>query len=323
MSFNQSKLELVASSVEVLADDIKTFEFRHPLGLDLPSFAPGSSLRFQITPGLARQYSLANDPRENARYVIAVKREPSSRGGSSAMHMLTKGDRVDVQGPICGFPLENDDGNHLLLSAGIGITPLIAMAHALHASKRAFRLKHFVRSEAQANTFDRLLDRDWLSCVDKYSSCSGTSTNERLQHLATTTPQGTRVYVCGPTGFIDFAQSVFEPVVGQDRIRAERFVGDAVSQTGRSFALEVECGGRHETIEVAGDQTILEAMRAHGMDLMTSCEMGICGTCLSQVLEGEVDHRDSVLTDQERSSGIWIIPCVSRSAAGRLKIKVP
>lgn len=308
--------------IESPADDVRIFDLVPLDGRILPPFEAGANVTVYLPSGLSRQYSVASNPADLGRYAIAVKREATSRGGSRAMHELAVGQGLTISRPVNAFSLKPAD-SYLLLGGGIGMTPLIAMAHSLSASGLPFELHHFARHSCRLDVFQSLMASAWRDRIRGHGSDRDGPARESLKRLGDVAVPGTGVYVCGPAGFIDCASSLFRPIVGAGNVHSELFApatrlqeidgGDA------AFTVETETG---ISVEVSADMTIVEALRGAGVKIETSCELGICGTCQTRVLEGDIDHRDEILTDEEKASGEWIIPCVSRCTSARLKLKL-
>ncbi|WP_263147479.1 PDR/VanB family oxidoreductase [Pseudomonas sp. RIT-PI-AD] len=302
----------------MLSNDIRLFELQSVTGAPLPAFEAGASLAVHLAPGLVRQYSLLDDPATCQRYRLAVKREASSRGGSEAMHGLPVGQVLRVSRPANHFPLRPGEGRVLLLGGGIGITPLLSMAHALARQSRDFRLIYYCREARALDLFDDLVGAQWRSRVEKYASCQGVPTRTRLARLGESLAADTQVYACGPAGFIDEARACLQGRVGAQRFFEERFQVDPARTDDEAFALQLGRDG--EALWVPGDKSIVQVLREAGVGIETSCEMGLCGTCLMRVVEGEPLHRDSYLSEQERHDGHLIVTCVSRCGSGKLII---
>ncbi|WP_178106735.1 PDR/VanB family oxidoreductase [Pseudomonas mangiferae] len=309
------------TAASMLSDGIRLFELQSATAAPLPAFEAGASLAVHLAPGLTRHYSLLDDPATRGRYRIAVKRESPSRGGSEAMHGLQVGRILRVSLAPNNFPLRPGPGSTLLLGAGIGITPLLSMAHQLARDGRDFRLVYYCREARDLHLFDDLLDPRWGERVEKHASRLGPPTRERLAQLAGTLPAATQVYACGPAGFIDTARTRLEPRLGPGQFFEERFQADPAQAGGDGFS--VQLGAQGEVLWVPGDKSIVQVLREAGVAVETSCEMGLCGTCLMRVVEGEPLHRDSYLTDPEKAEGRLIITCVSRCASGRLVLERP
>ncbi len=298
------------------AEGIFSYELGRADGGPLPAFSAGSHIDVHLPGGLVRQYSLCNDDRETHRYRIAVLRDPASRGGSIAMHEQVKpGDTLTISAPRNHFPLVAAPFS-LLLAGGIGITPLLCMAQRLAATEREFSLHYCTRS------LSRTAFRDQVAALGSRAHLhldDGDAARALdLPAILAATPDGTRLYVCGPSGFIDFVVGTAKAAGWpQDRIHLEYF-GAAPQDTSGDRAFEVRLASTGKTYTVPADQTVVAALQAHGVEVMVSCEQGVCGTCLTGVLEGECDHRDMYLTDEEKARNDQFLPCCSRARSPRL-----
>jgi vanillate O-demethylase ferredoxin subunit len=313
-------LELTVAARTPLADGIALFELHPPPGATLPPFEAGAHIELQLQHqgrALARPYSLCNPPGETHRWQIAVQREPASRGGSAAVHeQLQPGTRVRTTPPRNRFALAGTaDGGHasLLLAGGIGITPLLAMAEALHAQGARFTLHHATRSAARTPFVERLALAPWHHRVRRHFDDG--PAEQRLDIAATlaAAAPGTHLYVCGPQGFMDAVLATARAQGWPEaRLHWESFGADATPRAGdRAFTLVLSRSG--VTLRVDAGRTAAQAIAAAGVFLPTSCEQGVCGTCLTPVLEGRPEHRDQYLTPEEQAAGTQFTPCCSRS----------
>jgi ferredoxin-NADP reductase len=306
-----AKLRLTRSSW--IAQNVVELELRDPAGGELAPWTPGAHLTLHLAQGLSREYSLCSDPSDSSRYAVAVQREAASRGGSAFVHdSLRVGEVIEVDGPKNNFELE-DAGAYLLIAGGIGITPISAMARALAARGADWRLLYAGRS------------RDCMAFAGPLAELGGALVTVHpddehggppdLQAALDAAPAGALVYCCGPE---PLTAAVEARLADASRLRVERFRAPvrAVEADALERSFEVVCGGRSFTVEPGA--SILSTLRAGGVDIPSSCEEGICGTCETRVLEGEPEHRDFLLTDAERAANKVLMPCVSRSRGPRL-----
>lgn len=323
------EIDLKVVAVQSLTPLIKRFKLRAANGGALPAFAPGAhlSLCLELEDGVCeRHYSLIDlhgDPAGHANpqaYTIAVRLEEDSSGGSHYMHhAVDVGSRLQAQGPINEFPLGMDAGRCVMFAGGIGITPLISMAAALRNSQQAFRFHYSGRSRTQLALVDELSaiagDQLAIHADDEPDSCLDVATL-----LADYAPAD-HIYVCGPKGMIDAvidgAKSRGWP---QEHIHSELF--STVRPDEGDGAFEVECRESGITVHVPADKSILEVLVEAGVDPLCDCERGECGVCSTPVLEGEVDHRDYYLSDEEKASNEVMQICVSRAKGDRLVLDV-
>lgn len=287
-------------------------------GEPLPAFTAGAHVDLLLPGGLMRQYSLCGDPADRDAYRLAVLREPASRGGSSAVHdVLATGDLVEISEPRNHFTLVEEVPVSLLVAGGIGITPLLAMARRLSSLGRPYELHYCTRSRAHTAFAGELAEEPLASHAVLYFDDDG----PRFDPTAMLARHGAaaNVYVCGPSGFITFVEDAARAAsIPAGRIHREHFSNtNAVSAPAAgSFTIELHQTGR--TLEVPVDKSVVQVLREAGIDVQTSCEEGVCGTCLTRVLEGVPDHRDAYLTDEERAENDQFLPCCSRSTTNRL-----
>lgn len=293
------------------AEGIFSYELARPDGAPLPAFSAGSHIDVHLPGGLVRQYSLSNDDQETHRYRIAVLRDPASRGGSIALHdQVRAGDALTISAPRNHFPLVTSP-HSLLLAGGIGITPLLCMAQRLVATGRDFSLHYCTRSLSRTAFRDSVAgfgERAHLHLDD-----GDAAQKLDLPAVLAAAPAGSHLYICGPGGFIDYVvQTARAAGWSDDRVHLEYF-GAAPQDTTGDRAFEVRLASTGKTYTIPADQTVVAALQAQGVDMLVSCEQGVCGTCLTSVLEGQCDHRDMYLTDDEKARHDQFLPCCSRA----------
>ncbi|HZX28325.1 MAG TPA: PepSY domain-containing protein [Telluria sp.] len=298
-----------------VADGILAFEFAHPLGLRLPAWTAGAHVDVYVAPGLVRQYSLCGDQRDRRKYTIAVLRCRPSRGGSQAMHeTLRAGDLVRIGSPRNQFALAPHARHSVLVAGGIGITPILAMAESLAARGERFELHYACRSRAQAAFRERLAR---LGTVHLYFNDEGSALE--LSALLAAPADGTHLYVCGPVGMTEAVLSEAGRAGWPAKcLHTERFSPADDVARGRAFTLRLASSGR--VIEVPADRSALAALADAGIALPFSCGQGLCGSCVTGVLEGEPDHRDHCLTPEARAANDCFTPCCSRARSTELVI---
>ncbi|MFC8951708.1 PDR/VanB family oxidoreductase [Streptomyces sp. NPDC057101] len=278
-------------------------------GRGLPAWQPGAHVDLVLPSGLVRQYSLCGDPADPTAYTVAtrlIEEERGGRGGSREVHeQLHAGAEIEIRGPRNRFPLVEAPA-YVFVAGGIGITPVLPMLRAVEAAGADWRLVYCGRSRA---TLAYLAEVEALGGDRVTVVAEDESGRPDLGFLADT-PAEALVYCCGPDGLMD---AVAAAMPEGRAPRLERFSA-AATTGGTAFALELRRSGR--TVTVAADQSVLAAVREEVPGLMYSCRQGFCGTCRQRVLEGEVDHRDELLTDAEREDSMLI--CVSRCAGERL-----
>ncbi|MFJ9352028.1 PDR/VanB family oxidoreductase [Streptomyces sp. NPDC101237] len=305
--------ELVVAERVPAAEGVVALTLRHPLGAHLPGWEPGAHVDLVLGPGLERQFSLCGDPGDRAGWRIAVLREPGGRGGSAFVHdRLGVGDRVRVRGPRNRFRLEPAP-RYRFVAGGIGITPILPMLAAAEAAGAEWSLLYGGRTRrSMAFTAElaryggrrvTVAPRDETGLLD-------------LGPVLDAVPDGTLVYCCGPGPLLDAAEERCPAGV----LRTERFRprDRPDGAAGTDGAFEVVLGRSGRSLTVASGVSVLDTVRAAGVEVLYSCAEGTCGTCETDVLEGEPDHRDSVLSAQERAAGETMLICVSRCRGARL-----
>jgi vanillate O-demethylase ferredoxin subunit len=305
------------------AEGIASFELASADGTPLPPYTAGAHVDVHGPGGIVRPYSLYGDPADTSCYRIAVLREPASRGGSAAMHDAVKaGDEITIGAPRNLFPLADGAASHLLLAGGIGITPLLAMVQVLASREADFTLHYCTRSAARTAFADTLRASRFANRVHLHHDDGPAAQRLDLAALLASPPAGRHLYVCGPQGFMDAvlnaARAAGWPA---DRLHSESFTPAPAPQEGdRAFEVMLAKSGR--VIPVAADCSVVQALAAAGVVLPTSCEQGICGTCLTRVVDGVPEHRDQYLTDEERAANDQFLPCCSRAQSARLVLEL-
>jgi vanillate O-demethylase ferredoxin subunit len=295
------------------AEGIASFELAKPDGSALPAFSAGSHIDVQVPGGLTRQYSLCNDAAENHRYRIAVLRDANSRGGSAAMHDAVKeGDTLSISEPRNHVPLVHAQRT-LLFAGGIGVTPLLAMAQRLANSGAEFTLHYATRSPSRTAFRHEIAASSYAQRVQFHFDDGDAAQKLDLERAMGAPQAGTHIYVCGPTGFIDAVVKTAERLGwSKEQVHLEYF-GAAAQDTAGDRAFQVKIASSGAVYDVAADQTVVHALQEHGIEILTSCEQGVCGTCITRVLQGECDHRDLYFTDEEKAANDQFTPCCSRA----------
>ncbi len=295
----------------------------------LPAWEPGAHIDVYVPDGTTRQYSLCGDPADRSSWQIAVLREPASRGGSTYIHdQLRVGDRLLVTRPKNHFLLE-DAPFYALVAGGIGITPIMAMAEQLACEGRPFRLTYGGRTTASM-AFRRRLSALGERCTFLAEDVEGRAD---LEAIVRSLPEGGLVYVCGPLGLLQAVQQAAQVVHGpdQDVVRFELFSRAGVDTEpappvegapveGDAYELVLTESGH--TLRLPPEANILEKVLALGVEVENDCRDGICGSCLTPIVTGTVDHRDLVLTRKEQAAMDRMLICVSRPTCPRLELKL-
>ncbi|MGW7265079.1 PDR/VanB family oxidoreductase [Streptomyces sp. NPDC054842] len=299
---------------ETVADGVTALTLEHPDGSRLPDWTPGSHIDLVLPEGTARQYSLCGDRWDPHTYRVAVLHQPGGRGGSAYVHdRLEPGDTVGVGGPRNHFPLVPAE-RYLFIAGGIGITPLLPMIRQAEVTGTDWQLLYGGRTRASMAFREELTrvhdDRVHLRPQDTHGLL------DLATWLADPAP-GTRVYCCGPEPLLTAVReacAAWPPY----SLRTERFTATAHTEPALSTPFDVELRRTGRTVTVTPDLSVLDALRLAGADVLSSCGQGTCGTCLTPVLSGTPDHRDSVPAEHERAAGDCMLPCVSRSRTDHL-----
>lgn len=312
----QTLIPMRIKKKRVLTPHISEFTLQPTTDEALPSFTPGAHLSVQTPSGAMRRYSLINDGESPSEYVIAVKRELESRGGSASMHEQTEeGNTLNVAEPENEFPLV-EAPKYLLIAGGIGITPIYAMARHLERAGKPFAVIYCTRTADDTAYLDEITE----ALGDKVLVHHDNGDLEQLYDFwdLFEEPGAEHVYCCGPKPLMEEIEGVsghwpdnqihFEDFKPVEAVRAE------------DKAFNVTVTNFDQTVRVPADRTILETLREAGFSKASSCESGTCGTCRCKLIEGDVEHRDMVLTDEQRREYIMI--CVSRARSGDLTIEI-
>ncbi|HKT99523.1 MAG TPA: PDR/VanB family oxidoreductase [Paraburkholderia sp.] len=311
---NDSTLALRVVRRRIEAEDIVSFEFASPDGRELPAFDAGAHIDVHVPGGLVRQYSLCNAPAERHRYQIAVLRDAQSRGGSAAMHeAVQEGDEIRIGAPRNHFPLAQGNVKHLLLAGGIGLTPLLCMAGQLDRAGAQFEMHYCARSRTRAAFLERIAGSAWSQRVQYHFDDGDDAQRLDLRALLATPQPDTHLYVCGPQGFmqavLDTARAALWPEL---QLHYEFFAAPPASHT-NDAEFEVRLARSGRIVAIPAERTITQALADAGVEVPVSCEQGICGTCITRVLDGEPDHRDLYLSPEEQARNDQFLPCCSRA----------
>lgn len=296
------------------AEGIASFVLEATDGTALPAHTAGAHIDVHVAPGLVRQYSLCNDPVDRSVYRIAVLREPQSRGGSAGMHaQVHDGSVLSISAPRNYFPLFSGATRTLLLAGGIGITPILAMARTLHAQGEPFDLHYCGRSASRMAFIDELKKSAFASSVQVHLDDGEPQQRFNAQKVAENPQPGVHLYVCGPSGFMDHVLTTARTVGWADEQLHREYFAAAPVDTSADGAFTVQLAKSQLRCDIPADKSVLEVLLSRGIDIPYSCEAGVCGTCLTRVIAGTPDHRDSFLTDAEKDAGDQFLPCCSRT----------
>jgi phthalate 4,5-dioxygenase reductase subunit len=309
---------LRVTRAEPIARDIQLFEFRDPGGLPLPEFTAGSHVTVKAPNGTLRKYSLCNDPAECERYVIAVKRDAAGHGGSVSLVDGTRvGDLVQVSEPRNAFELAPKANAFLFIAGGIGITPIMSMVRGLVGEGRdKFKLYYCTRSPEATPFLEELGGAEFRGKVVIHHDHGDPAKSLDLWPILEK-PTSAHIYCCGPRPLLEAVRDMTGHWSAA-AVHFESFLDAAAQAKPEDKPFDVVLAKSGARIEVPAGMSILDAMRARGHDAPSSCESGTCGTCRTRLLDGTADHRDLVLTEEERATQVMI--CVSRALSPEIVI---
>ncbi|MFD8217803.1 PDR/VanB family oxidoreductase [Streptomyces sp. NPDC059697] len=297
-------LRLLVTRHERVADGVVQLRLE---GHDLPRWEPGAHLDLVLPSGLVRQYSLCGDPEDTSSYTVATRLVEDGRGGSREVHeQLREGMEVEVRGPRNRFPLAPAPA-YVFVAGGIGITPILPMLRAVQ-DRAQWRLLYGGRTRASMPFLEEIAKLRGGRVTVVAEDEDG---RPDLDALFADVPKGAAVHCCGPEGLME---AVGRRLPDPAALHLERFTPSTSAGGNGAFEVELRRSGR--TVSVAAETTVLAAVRAELPDTAYSCEQGFCGTCQQRVLEGEIEHRDELLTDTERGDSMLI--CVSRARGDRI-----
>ncbi|MFT4307132.1 MAG: PDR/VanB family oxidoreductase [Microbacterium sp.] len=313
--FSDVERDLVVAARTEVADGVVALDLVAHNGRDLPAWTPGSHIDLVLASGMERQYSLCGDPADRSAWRVAVLREDAGRGGSALVHDGVRvGQRLRVRGPRNHFAFESAPGvRYRFVAGGIGITPILGMVRAADATGAEWTLDYAGRGR-RTMAFAAELVAAYPRRVRVHAADEGSRLD--VAALGGSLTATDAVYACGPARLID----ALEDAVPEGRLHVERFEAIPFGDPVWPDPFEVELAGSGEVVTVAPDQSVLEAIEEQSPDtlVLSSCRRGTCGTCEVAVLEGEVEHRDSVLTPLEQEGDTVMMVCVSRAACPRL-----
>ena len=310
-------MNAIITSIAQAGADIRVFELTSADGAPLPAYTAGAHLDLTLGNGLVRQYSLCCRAPSPDRYRIAVKRDPASRGGSAWLHeQAAVGTTLEIGLPRNAFGLGKSADPHLLLAGGIGITPLLSMAYALLREGRAFHLACFARDQAALPLPDDLASIARQAQVSTHVGLDPDQTRIALTTLMSAYPRAA-VYTCGPAPFMGLVTELGTARFGAHALHQESFQGPSPASGERPFMIRLKDG---RELEVPAGKSALACLLEAGIAAPCSCEVGVCGTCRVAILAGQASHHDSCLSEAEKASGTWFMPCVSRATSDVLTL---
>lgn len=304
-----------------VARDIMSIELESATSRELPRASAGSHVDVHVSDKIVRQYSVCNDPFQSGYYRLAILNDPGSRGGSRAIHeTFREGMIVKIGRPRNNFRLVEDGGRAILLAGGIGITPLLSMAYRLQAIGNDFDFHLCARTQDRAPFVNEISASPFAPRFRLHVDDGPAEQRFQPELDLNGVCSSTSIYICGPRGFIDFAVSAARKAgCLEERIHTESFSAGDV-KGGASFTVVASRSGQR--FVVPSDKSIASVLEENGVSVELSCEQGICGTCLTRVLAGRPEHRDSFQTDAEKQRNDRIAICCSRSLSEELVLDV-
>ena len=303
-------LQVVVSKVDAMTAGVTKYELRKPDGSDLPAWTAGAHLDIVVAPEFLRQYSMSGDPADRSKYQIGVLREDPGRGGSKLMHRIfNEGRRIFISKPINHFPLEETAKKSFLMGGGIGITPMIAMAHRLHALNANFAMHYSVSNREDAGFLEDLAAMPWSDNLHIHVSAEQTRAN--FDHILKGYEPEFHVYTCGPDRYMTSVMEAAERQGYPEEARHLEYfsVPEIPDYVNHPFMLRLQDG---RELHVPADKTATDVLAENGISVDVKCSDGICGVCRCGLISGEVEHRDFVLSKAQRETSI--ILCQSRAA---------
>lgn len=318
LSGKEWEAELLVAQKNSASEGVIELILTDPSGADLPRWTPGAHIDLLMSNGMVRQYSLCGDMNDPTYYRIGILCEMEGRGGSKYIHEeLQTGQKIGVRGPRNHFPLVKAN-SYLFIAGGIGITPIIPMIQAVHKIGADWRLIYGGRTEksmAFRNELSEYGDKVQLFPADSAGFLP-------LDRELSETQESLHIYTCGPERLLDAVETKTADWP-EEHVHSERFSAKTIDAPENAIQqFEVECKRSNITVQVGADESILAAIEAKGVKVMASCRAGVCGTCEVDILEGQADHRDTVLSKSEKESNEFMLVCCSRSLSEKLVLDI-
>ncbi|MDC4679567.1 PDR/VanB family oxidoreductase [Acinetobacter baumannii] len=312
--------DVVVKNRHVEGGNIAVMEFESATSTTLPKVEAGAHIDVHLPNGMVRQYSLCQNPNDEGKFRLGILRDPESRGGSiSAFDEIKDGMQIQVSEPKNLFPLLKAK-HSVLIGGGIGITPLITMAYQLAHEGASFELHYCGASPEKCAFVDEIKNGVLAQYTTFHFKSEGASHRAFFESAIKDIDSESHIYTCGPVGFMDWVINLATTHdFPEQQIHKEYFQVET-DTSGDSFEVVAERSGK--IIMVEAGETILQALAKEGIDIEMSCEQGVCGTCMCDVIEGEPDHRDVYFTDEEKASNEQILVCCSRSKTPRLVLDI-
>lgn len=311
---------VIVKNRHVEGGNVAVMEFESITDQTLPKIEAGAHIDVHLPNGMIRQYSLCQNPQQQGIFRLGILNDPESRGGSlSAFTELKDGMQLQVSSPRNLFPLSKAK-HSVLIGGGIGITPLITMAYQLLQEGASFELHYCGKSASSSAFVDEIKTGELAAFSHFHFKDEGANHRAFFEDSLKNVDPATHVYTCGPNGFMDWVINLAKTQnLADAQIHKEYFQVEA-DLTGDAFEVVAQRSGK--IIMVSSEETILSALAREGINIEMSCEQGICGTCMCDVIEGEPDHRDVYFTDEEKADNEQILVCCSRSKSPRLVLDI-
>ncbi|HEY8578257.1 MAG TPA: PDR/VanB family oxidoreductase [Beijerinckiaceae bacterium] len=312
MTTTPTPVDMRLTAIRYAAQDTNLYEFRRPDGAALPGAEPGAHIDLHLANGMMRQYSLVTADGDPTAYVVGIKRDRASRGGSIYIHdQLRVGQTLKIGGPRNNFPLKEDAAHTVLIAGGIGITPIWCMAQRLQKRGRSYELHYACRDRNEAAFLEELQRLSQAKL--HFDSEAGGFLD--LKPIVAGAPAGAHFYCCGPIPMLEGYEAATK-ALPPEQVHVEYFSAKEEAATGGGYVVELKRSGQEFAIPEG--KTILQVLRDAGVDIPYSCEEGVCGACETAVVSGAPDHRDNILTESERKANKTMMICCSGSKSARL-----
>ena len=316
-------IELVVDKITCHTAGIKSFILRDPHGAQLPAFKAGAHVNLHFMSSkdeaFSRSYSIVNGEHHRDHYELGILRVPDGTGGSARLHeILSVGERVQVSLPVDNFRLVDDTHSPVLIAGGIGVTPLLSMARTLEHRAQKYELHYFGRGEATVAFLDEIGALEHRTGGNHFGLDSAAS-RESLRKILASGAGSRHLYVCGPAGLMQAALEVAnECGWNASTVHFEQFSAGVIGASNTGFKAVLLQS--RLTVDVAPDETLLDALLKAGVDASFDCRSGVCGSCLAVVAQGAIDHRDSFLTEEDKKEGVLMCTCVSRAKGHSIEL---
>ncbi|WP_319825901.1 PDR/VanB family oxidoreductase [Thalassovita sp.] len=316
-------LDVLVEAIDRETPEILSITLASVKGGSLPPFECGSHIDLHLSNGLIRQYSLWGSPEDRDRYRIAVKNEANSRGGSRHVHeALSVGDVIPISHPRNNFRMTPGAERVILLAGGVGITPILPMAEELERNGTTYELHYFTRAPELTAFADHIATSLIADKTSHYFGLGPAEVHREMARILAPYIPGSHLYLCGPAPFIEMVLTEAGKNWPKEAVHLEYFSAAPPTSTDRHEGFEVHLAKTGQSFNVPADMSIAEVLVENGINIELSCEQGICGTCLTRVMDGVPDHQDMFLSDEEHARNDQMTLCVSRCKGKRLVLDI-